>query len=410
MVYRLYNDKVDYIDMNVTIKKSNDPELPDEKYGYELKLNDYRNKIDNINSDNWKKVRWYINEYDFQVKDPIINRAFYKYWEIINEFEIYEYYNDTDIILHCAEAPGGFIQGTNIYLQIEYLDTNKNIKENEKDIDSDGFITVKNKNKKRINTNNYKIYSISLNKELPQYRNYNLPSYNKNIVNKNLCITYGKDKTGDMNNLDNIHYIKNISKSPFYLITADGGFDEGTDFNNKEQLHYNLILSEIYAGIYLQKENGHFILKVFDTLTETSVHLLYLLSLCYKEIYIYKPKTSRPTNSEKYIICKYFNLPEDLKGKYLNKLKTLSDNIRLIKSKFISFRLFENLPNEFLSSIKEINNSLLNKQCFFLEKAIYLCNNEKFISEYDKRLNESLDNRKMIFKEWENMYNLNSYV
>jgi hypothetical protein len=135
-----------------------------------------------------------------------------------------------------------------------------------------------------------------------------------------------------------------------------------------------------------------------------------LLSLCYKEIYIYKPKTSRPTNSEKYIICKYFNLPEDLKGKYLNKLKTLSDNIRLIKSKFISFTLFENLPNEFLSSIKEINNSLLNKQCSFLEKAIYLCNNEKFISEYDKRLNESLDNRKMIFKEWENMYNLNSYV
>jgi hypothetical protein len=139
MVYKLFNkENKDYIDLKLNINKSNEPELPNEKYGYDLKLNDYRNKIDNINSDNWKKVRWYINEYDFQVKDPIINRAFYKYWEIINEFEIYEDYTETDLILHCAEAPGGFIQGTNIYLQIEYLNVNnKQSKDIEKD--NDGF-------------------------------------------------------------------------------------------------------------------------------------------------------------------------------------------------------------------------------------------------------------------------------
>jgi hypothetical protein len=413
MIYKLFSEEnIDYsnIKLNVNINKFNEPELPQEKYGYDFKLNDYRNKIDNINSDNWKKVRWYINEYDFQVKDPIINRAFYKYWEIINEFEIYEEYADTDVILHCAEAPGGFIQGTNIYLQIEYLNINKEKdKQNNKiEIDDNGFIMVKSK--KKINTQNYKIYTISLNKELPQYRNYNLPSYNKNIINKHLCVTYGKDKTGDMNNLDNIEYINKISKVPFYLITADGGFDEGTDFNNKEQLHYNLILSEIYAGIYLQKQNGHFILKVFDTLTETSIHLIYLLTLCYKEVYIYKPKTSRPTNSEKYVICKYFNLPDKYKNNFIENLKVLSNNIRTSKSKFISFTLFDKLPTEFLSSVKEINNSLLNKQCLYLEKAIYLCNNEEFINEYDKKLEASLENRKKIFKEWEIMYNLNSYV
>lgn len=408
MIYRLFSD-TNKEKLNANINKSNNPALPDEKYGYNNKLNDYRNKIDNINSDNWKKVRWYINEYDFQVKDPIINRAFYKYWEIINEFEIYEEYTESDIILHCAEAPGGFIQGTNIYLQIEH---NNDEKEKNKtkhlDIDDYGFITVK-RSKKKTN-NNYKIYTISLNKELPQYRNYNLPSYNKNITNKHLCITYGKDKTGDMNNLENIEYINNISKAPFYLVTADGGFDEGTDFNNKEQLHYNLILSEIYSAIYLQKENGHFILKVFDTLTETSIHLLYLLTLCYKEVYIYKPKTSRPTNSEKYVICKYFNLPDSYKQEYINEFKVLSNNIKTSKSKFISFTLFDKLPDRFLSSIKEINTSLLDKQCVYLEKAIHLCNDQEFINKYEEKLDESLENRKMIFKEWETMYNLNSYV
>lgn len=390
----------------MNIKKSDIPELPDENYGYNTKLNIYRNKIDNIDGDNWKKVRWYINVYDFQVKDPIINRAFYKYWEIINEFEIFEDYTEKDIILHCAEAPGGFIQGTNIYLQIEHL--SPNVENKKLEIDDQGFTLVKNK--KKNNMVNYKIYTISLNKELPQYKNYNLPSYNKNIVNKYLCITYGKDQSGDINNLSNIDYIGSISKSPFYLITADGGFDEGTDFNHKEQLHYNLILSEIYSAIRLQKQNGHFILKVFDILTETSIHLLYLLTLCYKEVYIYKPKTSRPTNSEKYIICKYFDLSELNRKIYIDQLKKLSDDIRLSKSKFISFTLFDNISSEFLKEIKLVNTSLLEKQCSHLEIAIQLCNDTEFIENYDNKLSESLEKRRAVFKEWENMYNLNSYV
>ena len=109
--------------ISLTLKYSKHSESPMEKYGYDEELNIYRSKIDNIEGEIWKKVRWYINKYDFQVKDPIINRAFYKYWEIINEFDIFEEYENRELILHCAEAPGGFIQGTNIYLQIDrYVD------------------------------------------------------------------------------------------------------------------------------------------------------------------------------------------------------------------------------------------------------------------------------------------------
>jgi 23S rRNA U2552 (ribose-2'-O)-methylase RlmE/FtsJ len=406
MLYRFNIEKQMQVNLNVNIKSSDIPETPKHEYGYNTKLNICRNKIDNIDADNWKKVRWYINVYDFQVKDPIINRAFYKYWEIVNEFEIFEDYNDKELILHCAEAPGGFIQGTNIYLQIERL--SQSVERKTVEVDKDGFTIVKSR--KKNTRSDYKIYTISLNKELPQYKNYNLPSYNKNILNKYLCITYGKDQTGDINNLSNIDYIGSMSKMPFYLITADGGFDEGTDFNHKEQLHYNLILSEVYSAIQLQKQDGHFILKVFDILTETSIHLLYLLTLCYKEVYIYKPKTSRPTNSEKYIVCKYFNLPEVQRTVYVNQLKKLSDDIKLVTNKFISFTLFNTISFEFLNQIKSINTSLLDKQCSHLETAIHLCNDKTFIANYDIKLSESLEKRKSIFKEWENTYSLNSYV
>jgi 23S rRNA U2552 (ribose-2'-O)-methylase RlmE/FtsJ len=408
MLFRFDSNDSDVInDLSIRLKTDDNPEIPQEIYGYNKKLNVCRNNIDNINSENWKKVRWYINEYDFQVKDPIINRAFYKYWEIINEFEIFEDYNENEIILHCAEAPGGFIQGTNIYLQIDRIIQPLQI--DKPVVDEEGFTIVKNK-RKTNKYDNYRIYTISLNKDLPQYKNYNLPSYNKNILNKYLCITYGKDNTGDINNLQNLDNIKNIIKKNFYLVTADGGFDEGNDFNHKEQLHYHLILNEIYSAISMQQTNGHFILKVFDILTETSINLLYLLFQCYKEVYVYKPKTSRPTNSEKYIICKYFNLKDDVKVNYLYILKKLSENIMSSKTKFVSFKLFDNISTSFLDNVKMMNTCLLDKQCLHLENAIKLCNDQNFLDNYESRLEESLENRREVFHKWEQTYNLNAYV
>jgi 23S rRNA U2552 (ribose-2'-O)-methylase RlmE/FtsJ len=393
---------------NINVKKSEEPQPPSELYGYNTNLNKFRSYIDNIDSDSWKKVRWYINKYDFLVKDPIINRAFYKYWEILNDFEIYEDYTDDDLILHCAEAPGGFIQGTNIYLQVERrFDSYGSDNKDKNKPDEDGFISVTNKKKKR---NMHKIYSISLNKDLPQYKSYNLPSYNKGILNKHVLITYGKDKTGDINNIENIEHIYKLSKQHFYLITADGGFDEGTDFNNKEQLHYKLILSEIYAAIYLQKFDGHFIVKVFDIFTETSIHILYLLSICWKEIYIYKPKTSRPTNSEKYIVCKFFDTTMETRTKILSTLKVLMYNINNTKCKYVSFKLFDSIPSNFIETVKDANYKMSETQCFYLNQAIELCKTTEFIESYDKLLEESLESRRSIFNHWEQLYNLNSYV
>lgn len=402
----------DTTELKIKIKTNFTNEViePNYELGYDDKLNEYRNKIDKIDADIWKKVRWYINEYDFLVKDPIINRAFYKYWEIINEFDVFESYEEHEIIIHCAEAPGGFIQGTNIYLQLDHTQKHNTEQEKQKKkqivIDDEGFTRIIKRQKPY---KDYKIYTISLNKDLPQYKSYNLPSYNKNILHNKICVTYGKDNTGDINNLDNINHIKKIAKKQFYLVTADGGFDEGTDFNNKEQLHYLLILSEIYAALTFQKENGHFILKVFDILTETSLHLLYLLHLFYKEVYIYKPKTSRPTNSEKYIICKHFNNNNGL-DKLLNQLNPLINTIKRSDFKYTSFTIFENIPTDFIQQIKNINNNLLSAQCDYLKLAIELCENNNFSKEYENKLDECIEKRKVVFKKWENEYNLNSYI
>lgn len=388
---------------------NNDLEELQVKYGFNEKLNILRNKIDLIDPNTWKCCRWEINQYDFLVKEPIINRAFYKYWEIVNEFEIFENFTESDIIYHCAEAPGGFIQGSNIFLQLDSLIKQPVVLKDE--VDSDGFIKVK-KNKRE--PRQYKIFTISLNKDLPQYKSYNLPSYNKSVINKHIHITYGKDNTGDINNVENVYYIKNLinkqQSKGCYLITSDLGFDEGNEFNNKEQLHCSAITNCILNAVILQSDNGNYILKVFDIFTETSIQLIYLLNTLYKEIYVYKPKTSRPSNSEKYIICKGFNCDPIYRNKVIYILTCLSNTFKNKTKKYVSFKLFEKIPDSFVDKFKKMNTELLNIQSKFLERAIDLCTRPDFMQNYEKSLQASLEQRKQIFKKWELMYNLNVFI
>lgn len=370
-----------------------EPESNLDFFNFSKILNNYRNEIDKINSDDWKRIRWYINEYDFVVIPPIINRAFYKYWEIIYEFDLI---NIHEKVLHCAEAPGGFIQGTSLY----YL---KHVKHLHKYENNKSDYTLVEKKKKNVVKN---IYTISLNKDYHKYKVYNLPSYNKNIITKNVCITYGKDNTGDINNLDNLYYIKNKNGGEkFFLITADGGFDEGIEFNIKEQLHYKLILGEIISALVLQKNNGNFVLKMFDIFTETSCHLLYVLCMCYDEIYCYKPLTSRPTNSEKYIVCKKFNIEQEKLDILLNYLNNIMNKINKEDNyKYISIRIFESLPKEFMNNLYTINYKITKKQCGYLEKAIKLSKDNSFIKKYDGILQQSIHKRNIVFSDWKTKY------
>lgn len=349
-------------------------------------INNLRNLLDNIDVEDWKRVRYFINDYDFEVNKPIINRAFFKYWEIVKEFDIFKEYKD-EYILHCCEAPGGFIQGTNKMI------TNKK-KSLEKIIDDDGFQLVQKAPKIKP-----KVWTISLNKALLQYKNFNLPSYNKLALNNNVKVIYGKDNTGNLNNWDNVTYLEEHIKEQFYIITADGGFDERSDFNHKELLHYRLILSEIYTAIRLQQTGGTFILKMFDIYTVTNYHLLYLLSQCYSTVFIYKPLTSRPTNSEKYIICKDFRLTESEQSIIV---KQLYEFYYGLFRKDFTFKLFKEIPQDFHERVQNINKKFLTNQVSHLKRAIELCNNKEFLENYkNDKANEKY------YLEWCEKYQYN---
>ena len=110
-----------------------------------------------------------------------------------------------------------------------------------------------------------------------------------------------------------------------WFATGDGGFDFIKDFNNQEVASLKLALAQIVGAISCQK-NGWFILKVFDTLTQGSIDLLYLLSILYNNIIIVKNNTSRQANSEKYIVCKNFRLDDSYQ--YVSYLSNIIDQFK----------------------------------------------------------------------------------
>ena len=345
-------------------------------------LNEYRNKIDDINPQQWKVNRKKHNEYDFDVNSKIINRAFYKLWEIIQKYNIWDTLSSPDI-LHIAEAPGGFIQ-CSLYKNEK---TKKKITKQQTIVDDDGFTSIK---KIKDTSKKCIIHTISLVKEFD--KNASISNYSKHILQKNVTVITGVDSTGNICNLDNIDYIYNTYKIKYNYITADGGFDEGSQFNSKEELHYTLICSEIYTGISLNIKGGHFILKMFDLHTDSSIHLLYLLTLFYKEVYIYKPLTSRPTNSEKYIICKNYQCND---SSYLVKIQNVLRRICQNKSSDRFFNIFSKIPQDFFDQINNVNEIFLKEQIKYLEKYINVCIQKTILP---------VVNKEVTFRKWSKQF------
>ena len=126
--------------------------------------------------------------------------------------------------------------------------------------------------------------------------------------NGNVIIEKGIDETGNLLSVENFEYCFKKYGGKMDLITADGGVDFSENFNNQEHTATKLIIAQVIYAISMQSNGGNFVLKVFDIFSNATVDVLYLLSSLYKEVYIMKPKTSRYANSEKYVVCKDFNI------------------------------------------------------------------------------------------------------
>jgi 23S rRNA U2552 (ribose-2'-O)-methylase RlmE/FtsJ len=312
-------------------------------------LNLMKKQIDDYTT-SWDIYKKYTNPYEYihtiipYTKQSVcklkpLSRSFYKLIEICNLLHLLDDYTEPIISFHLAEGPGGFIEAIN------------NLRSNDKDL----------------------YYGMTLINE----NDDNIPGWNKSKYflskHNNIIIEYGKDKTGNLSNVDNLWFCYNKYKGSVDFITGDGGFDFSIDFNKQELLSSKLIFYQICYAIAMQKKGGTFILKIFDIFTQATVDLLYILSSLYEKIYIIKPNTSRIANSEKYVICKHFKLNNSYE--YIKKLSKMFFEIN--KDNWVERFLNIDIPSLYINKLEDINAIIGQQQLENILLTLYLLDNNK---------------------------------
>ncbi|KAJ3092169.1 FtsJ methyltransferase domain-containing protein 2 [Quaeritorhiza haematococci] len=109
------------------------------------------------------------------------------------------------------------------------------------------------------------------------------------------------------------------------LVTADGGFCVDGDELHQEHHSRQIILCEIATMFSILRKHGDFLCKIFDAFTPFTAELIYLLYCHFDKIAIVKPFTSRPANSERYIVCR--NLLVDRPQPVIEHLLSVNDKL-----------------------------------------------------------------------------------
>jgi hypothetical protein len=119
-------------------------------------------------------------------------------------------------------------------------------------------------------------------------------------------------------------------------------------------------------ALRLQAPGGAFVCKFFDCMTRPTIDMLYLLSHVYDTVSIFKPVTSRPANSERYVICQGFRgAPKPL----LDAVQRCLEAIHRTHTTGADTRYLASLlsppsvvPATYIQAVRQINDRLAQHQ------------------------------------------------
>ena len=324
----------------------------------------YKNLIDGFfvkKSNCWDQVKKYSNDYEFlfssMSKYPYVakvsppSRSYFKLWEILKSWDIMPASplpaGAVFTTAHVAEGPGGFIECVVDWMHRYH---------HGQPIAVHGMTLM------------------SSDRVVPQWR------LSRNKTAGRVTIHCGADGSGDLYKLANIdHFVASVGEGTCALVTGDGGFDINGQFNQQEHMMHRLVAAEMYTALRLCKPGGCVIIKIFDCFTEQTMRILYWFQLCFEDMHLVKPYSSRPANSEKYIVClkRRERLPPTIMAALREAIRTgVTDTLGAGSE----------IPTAFLLRFIAFNTKFCFRQIF------YICKTISFIEIlYQKKHREFID-------------------
>jgi len=192
--------------------------------------------------------------------------------------------------------------------------------------------------------------------------------WDKSILDtKRFEILNGSDGTGDFftNHSWLFSHIIGQQGTGVDFAMGDGGFDVKGKENSQEYLMIRLFITEAYSQIMCLKPGGHFVLKAYDTVTEVMGQMLFLIACCFKGgMNRFKPVTSRPANSECYIVCRDRRTNDEIKliASYLRAIMKAYDETKGAYEFEKIFDFKNETYDRFITWLTQTNNEAVNSQ------------------------------------------------
>lgn len=170
-----------------------------------------------------------------------------------------------------------------------------------------------------------------------------------------------------------------LSNNKVDFITSNGGIN-WTNFDIQEQDALLLLLTHIYAMVNALKKEGNFVLKIYESFTQTTGKIILMLKSLFEHVYIVKPLTSDTSSSEKFIVCLNYT-PQENKVKIIgNILKASIDQKEKGKRLVDIFSLY-NISKEFLSTLIKCNIEFANNQYLIINRMVDFIEKENYRGE-----------------------------
>ena len=215
-----------------------------------------------------------------------ISNAWLKCWEILHSFPIVPYYLNRKYKVFCnAEFPGSFIFAIHHYLLTKRINF-------EYEWVANSLWPDKGTDEGEGGNEGNEIFGD----RYGLYKKY-----------KEKWLMDGKKYTGDVMDRQMLEYVKERCQHSIDLYTSDIGiYLDHSTFHLQEELETPLNLGQIVQGLSTLREGGTLICKMFMFFTPFNQSMLSMLNEMFTSFYITKPVTSRPGNSEIYIVgCDY---------------------------------------------------------------------------------------------------------
>jgi len=305
-----------------------------------LIMNQFERYIDDYDSDINNISKAY---FDVEPKPTIVNKSFYKLWELFFMFDLIDLKQDKFTTVCLDDEAGALLQSVLLFRD---KFSNKGVSKNDKyylvDTDYEGI-------KKSEKTNKAILDYYKKEKPLRVINQTTLPKEKATLV-----IANGKYK---------------LPNRILY-----------------EQETFRILLEQLLNTLKIQEKNGSFIIKIYESFTNLLLKYVIMLTNLYDDVHVVKPLTSSFANMEKYIVCQGFKDPKT-KAKVIDQIENIlqltkkNSNVNIVDY-FAEYNIESELKNTFIKLNTELSNNqftIVNSMIDFVSKQNYRG------EEYNKR-------------------------